>query len=726
MANEEQRKAFAAYMGGGSSSGSTASAGQPMPQYPGSVANPASQYLFNQFPGLGVPPTVPTPPPAASSSIVSYQGLQGGFAHQGAFPQAGLPQRLPPLGQSQGLGQTPGAQSMPAPPAPPGYAHLPRNYTSQPPPPPGYNVGWQYTDPNVPQSARANLAGTASGIMAPTQRNMSTEMMQSMEKRTDDYFAYQYQAGVEAPPQTEKQTVPVLLCHTCSVCGQMRSAGYHRNHPVIPGKPIVTTPCRKCKKHTKNRHSSRTRSYTRIRTCTADEPCDWPRSAVNVDIDNSERRGRRRSRDEIYASWKTDHLQPRIIKEHSSQANIGLRTLQRSPARVYRNETRVRVSSLSPGRSRYDGVWPPPDIVRMTALRSDEPYPAPEEVWPPPDVVRTHFHRKKSPSRPSPRIVELSPSPPPERSRASRVSYRSESQERRPRSSVRQSESRVRMESHPRPYRTVIPEHRVFSQSDETSTNDAGSEPIGRGILKPADMNFETSYRRRTSMRDSQQSTNVELGGPRVQFASERSEEPHPKERSDNEKYEQYRRYESHRYAERAASPPIDHMERLHLRPSSPSPQRSYDEIRIDRARCISQSPPKRYEKIRVRHISVSPPPPRDHKRQLSPLPRSPERPIYSGYRHVSRAQAIGRTRASTPPLSRKQMEPEDDMTDSEDEERGRLMEVRSWKGIDENGQPATFVEERRKVRMIDQGSISGSDFRPLTDRLAARSWREV
>ncbi|KAF2626807.1 hypothetical protein BU25DRAFT_440422 [Macroventuria anomochaeta] len=691
MANEEQRKAFAAYMGGGS--GSTASAGQPIPQYPGSVANPANQYLFNQFPGLGVPPAAPTPPPAAASSIVSYQGLQGGFASQGAFGQAGFPQRPPPLAQGQGHGQNPlaGAQSMPAPPAPPGYAQLPRSYTSQPPPPPGYTVGWQYTDPNAPQSARASLAGAASGVMAPTQRNVSSEMVQS-EKKTDEYFAYQYQTGVEAPPQVKEQTVP------------MRSAGYHRNHPVIPGKPIVTTPCRK------------STSYTRIRTCTADEPCDWPREPVQIEVDNSERRGRRRSRDDIYASWKTDHLRPRIIKEGSSRANIGLRTLQRSPSRGYRSTTRVRVSSLSPGRSRYDGVWPPPDV----------PYPTPDEVWPPPDVVRTHSYRKKSPPRPNPRIVELSPSPPPARSRTTRVSYREESQEQRLRSPVRRSESRVRIESHPRPYRTVIPDHRVFSQSDETSTNDAGSETVSRGILKPADMTYETSYRRRTSMRDSQQSTNVEIGGPRVQFASERREEHRPSDRPDDEKYDQYLRYESHRYVDKPASPPIDRMERLHIRRTSPSPQGNYDEIRIDRARRISSSPPRRYEEVRVRHVSVSPPPPRERVLRPPPSPPSPERPTYSGYRHISRTKAIERTRSITPPPSRKQISSEDDMTDSEDDERGRPIEVRSWKGIDENGQPATFFEERRKVRMIDQGSVSGSEFRPLTERLAARSWREV
>ncbi|UPX11574.1 uncharacterized protein EKO05_0002173 [Ascochyta rabiei] len=615
---------------------------------------------------------------------------------------------------------------MPALPASPGYAQLPRNYASQPPPPPGYNVGWQYTDPNVPQSARASLAGTASGIMAPTQRNVSIGMMRSTEKRADEYFAYQYQAGVETIPRTEEpQTVPVLLCHTCSICGQMRSAGYHRSHPVIPGKPIVTTSCRKCTKFTKSQRTSKSRSYTRVRTCTADEPCGWPRKPIQMDVDNSERRGRRRSRDEIYASWKTDHLRPRIVKEGSSQANIGLRTLQRSPTRGYRSETRVRVSSLSPGRSRYDGVWPPPDVVRMRPSRPDELYPATDEVWPPPDVVRTHFHRKKSAPHLSPRIVELSPSPPPPRSRATRVSYRRDSQERQPTSSVQRSESRVRLASHPGPYRTVIPDHRVFSQSDETSTNDAGSESIGRGILKPADMNFETSYRKRTSIRDSQQSTNVEVGGPRVQFASERSEEPRPNDRSDDGRYEQRRRYESFRYAERPASPPTDHTERLHLRRSSSSPQRSYDEIRIDRARRISPSPPRLYEEVRVRHISASPSPSRERKFQPPPSHLSSGKSVRSGYRHVPRTHAVGRTRSSTPPATRNQMVSEDDVTDSENEEHDQFM-VRSWKGIDENGQPAIFVEGGSKVRMIDQGSVGGSDFRPLTDRLAARSWREV
>jgi hypothetical protein len=610
---------------------------------------------------------------------------------------------------------------MSAGPAPSVYTQLPRNYASQPPPPPGYNVGWQYTDPNAP---RANLAGSMSSAMAPTQRGVSS-VAHSNGKMVDEHSSYYHQAGTEAPPQVEEQTVPVLLCHTCSVCGQMRSAGYHCNHPVIPGKPIVTTPCRKCKKRSKNTHRSRATSYTRVRTCTAEEPCDWPGEPVHVEIDHSERRGRRRSRDEIYASWKTDHLRPRIIKEGSSRANIGLRTLQRSPPRSYQNTTRVRVSSLSPGRSRYEGVWPPPDVVCMDATRSNEPYPASDEVWPPPDVVRTHSYRKQSPPRPSPRIVELSPSPPPARAKTSRVSYQEVPEERRPRSPLRRSESRVRIQSHPRPYRTVIPDHRMFSTVEDASTNDGGSDTVSRGILKPSDMTYETSYRRRTSLRDSQQSTNVEVGGPRVQFAAERREDLHADNRPGDTNSEAYHRYEARSYVDQPASPPTDRMERLHIRHVSPSPQQHYDEIRIDRARRISPSPLRRYEKIRVRHVSVSPPPPREREAQ-PPSPPPSERIRYSGYRHVSRAKAVQRDSSITPPPSRKHISSEDDVTDSEDDDNGREIDVRSWKGIDENGQPATFVEERRKIKMIDQGSVSGLEFRPLTERLAARSWREV
>lgn len=596
------------------------------------------------------------------------------------------------------------------------YTQLPRNYSSQLPPPPLYNVGWQFTDPNASSVSRA---------MAPTQRDVSS-LAHSNDKKVDEHFSYHYRAGSEAPLQIEEKTVPVLLCHTCSVCGQMRSAGYHRSHPVIPGKPIVTTPCGKCKKRTKESRRSRATSYTRVRTCTADEPCDWPRKPVYVEIAHSERRGRSRSRDEIYAtSAEAGYPRPRVVSERSSRANIGLRTLQRSPQRIYKNLTRVHVSSLSPGRSRYEGVWPPPDVIRVTSSRLTESHSASDEVWPPPDVVRTHSYRKQSPPRPSPRIVEISPSPPPTPSRSSRFSYRASSRERRPRSSARRSESRVRMQSHPRPYRTVIPDHRGHSVAEETSTNDDASETVNRGILKPSDMNYETSYRLRTSLRDSQQSTNVEVGGPRVQFASERRGDDYADDSPNERKSGAYLRYEARIYADQPASPPIDRMERLHIHRTSPSPQQQYDDIRIDHARRISPSPSRRHERVQVRHISVSPPPPRESKAR-PPSSGSSERTKCSGYRHVSHTEAVERARPITPPSSRRQIGFEDDVTDSEDDDRGRLIEVRSWKGVDENGQPATFIEERRKVKMIDQGSVGGSEFRPLSERLATRSWREV
>lgn len=544
----------------------------------------------------------------------------------------------------------------------------------------------------------------------------------TFNERRMDADSYRYQTGTEVPPSGEEQTFPVLLCHTCSICGQMRSAGYHRNHPVIPGKPIVPKPCRRCKRHGKD-----SRHRIRVRSSTAYDSHDQARRPVYVHSDEGERRGRRKHRDEVYASWKTDHLRPYVVRESLSRANIGLRTIQRSPPRGYKKVTRVRVSSLSPERIRYDGVWPPPDVVCHIPSRSHKVHPDLDEVWPPPDVVRTHSYRTKSASRLSPRIIELSPSPPLARSRTSRVRYRTESIERRPRSPVRRSESKVRVQSHHASYRNVVPERRVFVQSDDTSTNDASSEPVHRRILRPEDMAYETLYRRRTSPQDSQQSARVKADGPHVQFASEESRDSSPTRRHIPRTSERYARSEGHYYVERPASPPVDRMERLHIRRSSPSPQRVYEDRRTDRARHISPSPPRRYEEIHVRYVSVSPPPPRERMPRPSPSPLLREQSVRAAYRHVSRDRLIERTRSLTPPPRQKHVSL-DDVTDSEDGDGGRLVEVRSWKGIDENGRPATFVEEReaRKPRMIDQASIGGSEFRPLTGQLKSKSWRDV
>ncbi|KAF3049087.1 hypothetical protein E8E11_005873 [Didymella keratinophila] len=220
MANEEQMKAFAAYMSGGGGGGSsTASAGQPIPQYPGSVANPASQCLFNVSSIrsarnirsidhlLTTVAAIPWPwsassstnPSARSSEFHRFIPRTAGYIRATSCFWAD--QRPPPLGQGQAPGQSQlsNAQSMSTGPVSSGYTQLPRDYTSQQPPPPrGYNVGWQYTDPNV---------GSVSSAMAPTQRNMPF-VAPSKDNRVDERFSYHYRAASEAQPQVEEQTVP--------------------------------------------------------------------------------------------------------------------------------------------------------------------------------------------------------------------------------------------------------------------------------------------------------------------------------------------------------------------------------------------------------------------------------------------------------------------------------------------------------------------------------------
>jgi hypothetical protein len=545
----------------------------------------------------------------------------------------------------------------------------------------------------------------------------------------------------------------------------MRSAGYHRNNPVVPGKSLVLTPCRRCKKRIKSQQRSRS-SYTRIRSCTAEEPCDWPSESVRIDLERSEGRGRRRSRDEVHV-YRQSPSRPRIVRRNSSQIRLGLRAVQQEQAmpRALRNDTNVRVSSLSPCRaSGYDEIWPPPDVVRMGpsqpeaqhAARSNPNMTSRDEAWPPPDIVPTHMYRKAPTTRlrrQSSRIIELSPSPPLGQRRSERVVYRSGSIERRPRSvsparvsfrdDRRSEEAKARLMSHPRRFRPVVPDHCSSRVSEETaSASDymprGRQESPGRSILKAPAGGRETS-RRRMSMRESQQSTRVEVDGHRVHFGSERREEPPaPASRGrvryaedigrSGEDYTLYRNYARQRVVDDPLpSPSIEEMERVRIRRASVSPPRSYEEdIRIDRARRLSPSPPppsRRYEATPTRRLSSLPPRDRERTPRPPPSPRSPERRPYVGYRHISREEALARPRSVTPPPSRRPAS--DDMTDSDSAHSGEVIEVRSWRGIDENGQPATFVEERKTVKRLEQGSDRG-EFRPLTEKMASRSWRDI
>jgi hypothetical protein len=702
-----------------------------------------SSYLQQQFPGVQGLPSAPTPPPAAPSSAASYPSYASGFGQggyqqagygqglygqpggypqpgygQGLYGQNGLTQRPPPLGQSDA---TFDQQARPQ----QGYQTTPRTFSHSSQQSQGYNTGHHYTDP---QTARLNVEAAPRGAMVPRSRTPSEEVVESRSKYSHDYFHYQHH-GQEVPGAPSNPTVPVLLCHTCSECGHMRSAGYHRNNPVIPGKPVVLTACRRCKKKIKSQQRSLSR-FTRIRSCTAKEPCDWPRESVGIEFEHSEDRGRRRSRDNVYV-YAQSPVRERIIRHTSSQTGLGLRAFQRiGDMSRQRSETRIRISSSSPHRaSRYDEIWPPPDIVRMKTLRSEEAPPAPrnpnvaprDEVWPPPDVVRTHSYRR-SPSpilrRRSSRIIELSPSPPPAHTRTARVRYRSESRERSVhsvspvrvpiREERRSDDAEVRLMSHPQAYRPVFR---------------GRAESPGRGILKAPGGERETPHRR-TTMRESQQSTTVEVGGPRVHFGSERRTiTPPPDTRvylEDSRLSDAYEQLHiGSRRRQYVDEPVVEDTERNRIRRSSTSPQRSYDEdIRIDRARRISPSPSppaRRYNEVRVRHISP--------RRPLS----SPERPSFSGYRHISRTRAISRIRSISPAPRSKPAS--DAMTDSDSAHSGEVTEVRKWRGVDEDGKPCTFVEER-SVKMLEQGSERGrNDCARLGDgvrRVERRSWRDV
>jgi hypothetical protein len=303
------------------------------------------------------------------------------------------------------------------------------------------NFGLHTGPEKLRRPAIADTAGLQRRVPVHRPKQRTIREQRGLEQRHDASVAklLNRDCGIEIEAY---ERASALSSHTCSVCKRMRSAGYHRSHPVVPGRPPNSSPCRKCKKKIESQGRSRS-SYTRIRSCTAEKPCDWPRESVHIDveIDREERRGRQRSRERVYV-YRRSPTRPRVIRQSSSQTRLGLRALQQDHLmpRERINQTRMRISSLSPHRaSRYDGVWPPPDVVPMKPSREERPQhmthanpnlTSRDEVWPPPDVVRTHSYRKVSVSpirRQSSRIIELSPSPPPLRRQSSRVEIRSES-----------------------------------------------------------------------------------------------------------------------------------------------------------------------------------------------------------------------------------------------------------------------------------------------------------
>ncbi|KAF2874925.1 hypothetical protein BDV95DRAFT_303258 [Massariosphaeria phaeospora] len=667
MDNEEQRRAFADYMGTTNSQAHAQAQAQ---------AQPGQQYFYPV-----APPAAPTPPPAAPSSVA---------------------------------GQYPGFYMPPRPPG--GYVPLPRGYTAPvSPAAAAYAVGWQYTDPMAP----------ANNALQQTQTQSQTQMLQPDAQDTNPYTFLQRTASgdlVEAkireqyyryaypppdvvptePPKPEPMTF--LHCHTCSECGSVRSAAFHRRHPIVPGRSLVSTPCRRCKKAKVEQRS--TRRLTHIRSCTADEPCDWPDDSIHIEIERDEPRGRGHSRDKISIEEYRSSSRPRVLRRSESRTNLGLRILQqdRSPVRE---------------RASRSEVFPPPDIGFSHASRYAETSPPPdvvprrkryvEIVDPPPDIV---------PLRSS-RVVELPPSPPPVRRSSTKVYIRSESEERNPHPRARSvspvyhqrppGDAERKLAEHPRAFRPVHPVQQQPLSDSEDSTAPRESPP--RGILKRVIRVQEYPRRRETRTHPSEESTHVEVGGPRVQFTSasrrgraapaEKAASEQPDRRNPYAEYDppiseddfelQYRHVERRYPEERPPSPPTRRFEHLRVRHLSPPPPNVQEEAR---GRDDSPTRRTRFQRVIVRGYS---PPPRE---PVAARDRSPPRSMAARQRAPPLRPAIHRD--SRPP-PREQVTPErDEVTDSGSENPREVVEIRRFRGLDENGQPAMFEEHRRTVHLLE------------------------
>lgn len=362
---------------------------------------------------------------------------------------------------------------------------------------------------------------------------------------------------------------PMLLCHVCSTCGRIRSAGFHRHHPIIPGRPLVATECRRCKKRAKKDKEKRERkeaeqyaqSSTYIRC---------PNRSIRIEIDDGEPRGRAGERVVYDVSRRPPPPSPPRVVAREGRVSVGLRALQA-------------------------GKSPPPDAAHLGYTRHG--------MFPLHSGLPAHL--------PSSRIVELSPSPPPERERRTRVVFQGLSRECRPPDRTRcRSPSPVRVSrrerrsgvanqiaAHPAPFRTVMPDCRSFVEEFDGSLS---PEPAPRrsssmrGILRNAPLEYETSYQR-------QRDENAESELPEIRSSWLPPTAVRDSRVSGDEFRFNYNHERHKRITDTPPSPPIERIERLRIRNVSPPPLNRYeDEIRF---RHVSPHP-RQSEDVRVRRTS--------------------------------------------------------------------------------------------------------------------------
>ncbi|KAJ4345410.1 uncharacterized protein N0V89_011540 [Didymosphaeria variabile] len=322
---------------------------------------PARSTDVQQFTRAHVPPAAPTPPPAVPQAAASNAALAQHGQLQPYIPQA------PVGGHARHQG----------------YVDLPRGYNPLPQSPgAGYAGGWHYNQAGPPTN---QLGYDNAPAMAPVQPEPAYHLRDWSFESTRERNRSRY-SGLWPPPDVvripsrpppSKEVFPVpdvpplALCHVCSVCGQMRSAGYHRHHPIIPGQALTSTPCRRCKKRARKAKGRREKESAR------QEETEPSENTITIKIDDGERRGRARAR--VVCQVDRHHsLSPeRVVYRPSGRANVGLRESTRvehrtaqdmspesSPPAVLRRRTRseVRISSVSP----------PPDGIRVRYRREEE------------------------------------------------------------------------------------------------------------------------------------------------------------------------------------------------------------------------------------------------------------------------------------------------------------------------------------------------------------------
>ncbi|KAL5385284.1 hypothetical protein DPSP01_004745 [Paraphaeosphaeria sporulosa] len=619
--------------------------GAPAQQVPQGMQNPyaAQQHYLqtNPFARAHVPPAAPTPPPAVPPTPASHAALAQHGQLQPYNPQ-GPP--IPPHARSQG------------------YADLPRDYNSPQQSP--FSGGWQY---NQAGQLPSQLGYNSAPAMAPAHRNPTYHPRDGSFESTRESNRARYSGPWPPPdvvrvppPQLPGKDVfpppdvpPLALCHVCSVCGQMRSAGYHRHHPIVPGQALISTPCRRCKKRARKMKERREAERRKHQEKEAS-------SIITIKIDDGERRGRPRGREDhryhslspesgIYRSTIRAYVGPRESTHVKYRTSRGI-SPERSPPHALRRRTRSEV--------RFSSGRPPTDGVRVRYQRNQE------------------YERLRSPS----------------------------------------PDARTRLAAHPTPFRTFTPANMPGRYPEETQ-GPPPEPPRGIlknpfQVYEPQSSRhvIETSY---DSMLPEVGGNRVQFGGEHR--PSEHVGESHARcvtcrgEQCvcDNEyAYLNRRRYHhQHGHVEETPSPelPTQKLEQLRVREESPPHsytrdrshprRREVDELHFSRFHSNS-----RRDIHEWRENAASQPPLDDRGRTHYP-PAEPRREASPLRRATSQIRSLGQrvrrrfSRSPTPPRNRKHGD-WDDATDSGSEASGEHYIVK-YREVDENGRPYTMYEER-------------------------------